>query len=330
MDEGAGPVRVQPQRTQRNQGTVGRQEPQPEPLTGARLADFVPRDGGLEREGSHPGADERGQRGATAQRGPHARGERAHVGALAAADADDEVRERDRLEPDRVHDDLARLALHLDPLPGELVEALAVTVERGVHGRHLLDAADERHERGLERGRVERGHRARLEHRAREILGLGGDAQADGGHVLLVEIHQVRRQLGRFPDQDGKDAGGGGIERAAVPDAWRPEHPAQVGHYLERRDARPLLDREDAGAVAVAHDAWPSRACLTAASNVAFADASGPGSVQPAAFSWPPPSNRCAMRLTGTSPLPRRLAFTRPSASARRSTATLTPAMERG
>ena len=51
MDEGAGPVRVRPHRTQRNQGTIGRQEPQPEPLTGACLADFVPRDGGLERKG---------------------------------------------------------------------------------------------------------------------------------------------------------------------------------------------------------------------------------------------------------------------------------------
>jgi hypothetical protein len=52
--------------------------------------------------------------------------------------------------------------------------------------------------------------------------------------------------------------------------------------------------------------------------------------VQPAAFSWPPPPKRPAMRFTGISPLPRRLTLTLPGASSRSTTATLTPPMERG
>src|SRR6185503_2796708 len=169
-----------------------------------------------------------------------------------------------------------------------------------------------------------------LEHRAREVLGLGDDAEAHGGHVLLVEVHQVGRELGGLADQDRQEAGGGRIEGAAVADARSAQDPAQVRHHLERRDAGALLDREDAGARPLAHEAAPSRAWRTAASRASRAAGSGPGSVQPAAFSCPPPPKRCAMRLTGTSPLPRRLALTFPSGSARSSTATRTPAIERG
>src|SRR5262245_38952937 len=330
VDEGAGTLRVEADRRQRAQRGVGWPEPRPEPVSRAGLAHLVPRGRFFQRIRSDAGAHERGERGATAESGAEVRGERAHVGALAAADPDHEVGQVERLETDAVDPHLARLPLDLHPLAGQLVEPLAAPPQRRVHGRDLADDADEGRQGVLDGGSVEGRDRPRLEHRGREILALGGDPQPHGSHVLLVEIDEIRSELGGLADQDREQPGGGGIERAAVADPGRAEDPAQVGHHLERRHARPLLDRENAGAMAIAHDVRPSRARLTAASMAVFAWSSGPGSVQPAAFWWPPPPNWWAIRFTGTSPFPRRLAFTRPPGSASSSTATFTPAMERG
>src|SRR4030095_5428595 len=135
-----------------------------------------------------------------------------------------------------------------------------------------------------------------------------------GGHVLLVEIDEIWRELRGLADEDREQARRGGIEGAAVTDAGGAKDPSQVGHHLERRHSRSLLDPQETGARARAHDVRSSSACLTAARRVLFAWASGPGSVQPAAFSWPPPPNWWATRFRGMLPLPRRVAFPRPRA----------------
>ena len=186
---------------------------------------------------------------------------------------------------DRVNGHLARLALHRPPLARQLVEALAVVVERRVHRRHLPDHADEGAERRLDGRGVERGHRGRLEHRPAQVLGLGHDAEPDGRHVLLVELDQVGRELGRLADQDRQHARGVGIERAAVTDLGGAQHAAEVRHHLERRHARPLVHRQDAGRPAAHAEALASSAAPTAASTAAVASSSVPRSVQPAAFS---------------------------------------------
>src|SRR5262249_48275094 len=136
-------------------------------------------------------------------------------------------------------------------------------------------------------------------------------------------------QLGRLADQDGQHAGGVRIERPAVTDLRRTQKPSEMGDDLKRRHAGALLDREDAGG-GPGHRGWDPRTSRTAASTVAVAAGSEARTVQPAAFWGPPPPNRPAMRLTGTSPLPRRLTFTTPGPSSRKSIATRTPSSDRG
>ena len=70
--------------------------------------------------------------------------EHAHVRSLAAHDAERRPGGRDLLDLDRVDHHLARLALDLDALPRQLVEAAALVVDGRVHRRHLLDPAHER------------------------------------------------------------------------------------------------------------------------------------------------------------------------------------------
>src|SRR5262245_10057178 len=170
----------------------------------------------------------------------------------------------------------------------------------------------------------------RLEDCPGQILRLGHQAEPDGRDVLLVEVDEVRGELRPLPDQDRQNAGRLGIERATVADLGRAQQAAQMCDHLERRDPGALVDGQDAGAGALAHDVPPSRASLTTASSAAVASSSVPRTVQPAALACPPPPKRWAMPFTATSPFPRRLALTTPSASSRRSRATFTLPIDRG
>src|ERR1700682_4054689 len=97
-------------------------------------------------------------------------------------------------------------------------------------------------------------------------------------------------------------------------------------HDLEGGDAGALVHRQHAGAPGLDHFSSHGRAApsdsRTTLSRAAEASAKLPEIVQPAAFSWPPPPKRWAMALTGTSPLPRRLALIFPGSSSLNSTAT--------
>ena len=132
-----------------------------------------------------------------------------------------------------MHRHLARPALDLHPLARQLVEPAPLVVQRRVHGRHLAEVADERVERLLDVRDAHRGHRPRLEHRSREVLGVGGDAEPHRGEVFLVKVDEVRGELGRLADQDGQHAGGRRVERAAVTDLRRTQDPAEVRHHLK-------------------------------------------------------------------------------------------------
>ncbi len=197
-----------------------------DPTEDSRASHRVPCHGVFQAVGAHAGTHERRQRTAGAERCAEISGERPHVETLAAADTEGEVRWCQGLESDRVHRHLARRALDLDPFTRELVEPAPFVVERRVHGRHLANAADESLERLLDDCGAHRGHRPRLEHRSREILGVGRDAEPHRGQVLLVEVHEVGGELGRLADQDGQDTGGGRIERAAVADLGGAQEPA--------------------------------------------------------------------------------------------------------
>src|SRR5262245_10010918 len=321
----------QPRLRHRLEGGVERQQIRPQRAAFARLPHQGPRRGVLQPVRTHPCPHELGKGAAAAESDAEIGSEGAHVEALAAADANHQVGRLQRLEIDGMHQYLAGRPLDLDARARQLVESATVAVEGGVHGRYLLDRAYEALEGRGHGGRVERRYGPGLQYGAREILGVRGHAEAHGGEVFLVEVHEIGRQLRRLADQDGQEAGGGRIEGAAVTDLGHAQDPAELRHHLERGDTFALVDGQDARAGVPSHVERPAAiASFTAARSTAVASSSVPESVHPAAFSWPPPPKRWAMAFTGTSPLARRLAFTRPGSSSRSRTATLTPPMERG
>ena len=99
-------------------------------------------------------------------------------------------------------DDFPRLAVDLDPLARQLVEAPPLVVDRRVHGRDLLDPTDERPARLLEVTSLESGDRDLREDAALGVVSVGREPEADRRDVLLVLVHEVRRELGRLADQD--------------------------------------------------------------------------------------------------------------------------------
>src|SRR5581483_1283871 len=103
-----------------------------------------PRVGEPERPGARP-AEVREVR-ASSERGPQVGGERSDVRAGAALHAEGRGRvltRLERLDLDPVDADAARLAVDLLALARELVQAATTDLDRGHHGRHLLDLADE-------------------------------------------------------------------------------------------------------------------------------------------------------------------------------------------
>src|SRR2546430_1857678 len=106
--------------------------------------DVGPGDRVGEVEGADTTPDEALDGAAVAERGPQVGGEHPHVSALAADDTEGGPRRGDLVDGDRMDDDFPRLAVDLDPLARQLVEAPPLVVDRRVHGRDLLDPTDER------------------------------------------------------------------------------------------------------------------------------------------------------------------------------------------
>ena len=118
-------------------------------------------------------------------------------------------------------------------------------VERRVHGRHLLDLTDEpRQHRAHVVGRQGR-HRPFPGHGAGRVEGVGGDAEPDGGQVLLVLALEIPGELGPLAQEDRQEPRRHGIERASVADLRDAEHAAKVRDDLERGDPRPLVGQQE-------------------------------------------------------------------------------------
>jgi len=126
-----------------HQRRVRRKELRPEEPPVTRLPHGLPWHRRLEAVRAHARALKRGERAPSPERRAEIGGERPHVEALAAADADHEVWQGHRLEGDGVDHDLARLPLDIEALAGQLVEPLARVMQRGVHRGHLTDEAHE-------------------------------------------------------------------------------------------------------------------------------------------------------------------------------------------
>src|SRR5207253_4005845 len=190
---------------------------------------------------------------------------------------------------------------------------------------------DERATRLLESGCgqiVDRGFR---QDASAHVVGVGRHAEAHRREIFLVLVDEIRRELGRLADEDREHPSGIRVEGPGVADPADAQTPAGDGDDVERGRAAPLVDDQDARARRLgAHErAAPSTARRTAASTTRVASGSGPGTVHPAALTWPPPPNWAAICRTSTSPLPRKLTLTVPPSSRSRQ-ATRTDATERG
>src|SRR5438445_232926 len=164
--------------------------------------DVGPGDRVGEVEGADTTPDEALDGAAVAERGPQVGGEHPHVSALAADDTEGGPRRGDLVDGDRMDDDFPRLAVDLDPLARQLVEAPPLVVDRRVHGRDLLDPTDERPARLLEVAPLESGDRDLRADATLGVVSVGREPEADRRDVLLVLVHEVRRELGRLADQD--------------------------------------------------------------------------------------------------------------------------------
>jgi hypothetical protein len=171
--------------------------------------------------------------GAGAERRAQVTGEGADVGALRAIDQE---RRRRRLPGEQfepVEDDRPRRPLDRLAAAGDLVEALAADLDRGVHRRNLRLWSEEAGQRGLDRGGIERGGVADGGHLALGVLGLRLDPERDPSDVGLGGPGQVLERLPGGADGDREDAGGGGVEGAGVADLALAEQAADAGDDVE-------------------------------------------------------------------------------------------------
>ena len=126
----------------------------------------------------------------------------------------------------------APAGLHLDglALARQLVEPLAAALDGGVHRRNLLDLPDElaKHRAQLI---LRDMHRARLDHAAGGVLGVGDRAQLHFGHVGLFLVDDVVKQPGRRADAQRQHARGLRIQGSAVPDGRAPRQPLAHEHH---------------------------------------------------------------------------------------------------
>ena len=221
-------------------------------LAGARLADLVPRDGVLERVRAHPRAHEPRERPPRSRaRRPDRRRACARRCPCRSATRTTKSGSATGLERDRVDDDLARLARHLDALARQLVEAPAVVVEGRVHRRHLPDRARRSGASAASIARrVERAAPARVSSTApAEVLRVGG--RRPGGRSPRTPC----------PDRPGTASAWSPRRSGSAARRWRRDRACRRGRSRGARSTRRrcattwnevtpgrLVDRQDAGA----------------------------------------------------------------------------------
>ena len=123
-----------------------------------------------------------------------------------------------QIEPVDLH--RARRQLHRLAAPRQVVGALALDLDCGEAGRHLLDPTDEARQQGGDLG-ARRAQRAGREHLALGVVGGARLAQAGGEAVVLAPFHDVRDGLGRLAQGQRQHAGRQRVEGAAVADLAR-------------------------------------------------------------------------------------------------------------
>ena len=117
-----------------------------------------------------------------------------------------------------VDTDLAGGAVDGFALPSQFVEGNPVLFDGGNHRRNLVEFTGEFREGSVDRRAIQRGDRSAFEDFSGGILGIGGFAEFQGALVLLVFRHEEVLDPGGFADDEHQEAGGDGVEGAAVAD----------------------------------------------------------------------------------------------------------------
>ena len=137
------------------------------------------------------------------------------------------------------------LTLHFPALAGQVVELLAVYLDGGVHGGNLENVAPEF---GQDSQQVFfcQMHFALGNGLAGDVLGVGGQSEADGGLVDLLRVLEKFHAPGGTAHKDRQNAGGHGVQGAAVADAAGVEDPPQAGDHVVAGPLLGLVDDDDA------------------------------------------------------------------------------------
>ena len=110
--------------------------------------------------------------------------ERAHIGALRAADAKRVVAACAAHQLQLENRNLPGLPFNLDASARQFIQLLPANLDGGIHGRHLLDVS----RAFLKRGKhilARRGNRVRFQNLARDVLGVRDRAEPDSGDVFF-------------------------------------------------------------------------------------------------------------------------------------------------
>ncbi|MNM98422.1 hypothetical protein D3C81_1109530 [compost metagenome] len=210
-----------------------------------RLQQRVQADGLLQAERPGLGAAQFGDVRSAAQRLAEILDQSANVGALAAGYRQIGKRRLETGQLKTFNSNRTRLALHYLAGTRQLVQRLAIALERRVHRRYLLDWPPKARQQRLQLFPTN-GHFTLLEHLTLGIAGGGGDAQVHDRGIAFLGIQQVLGELGRLAEAQRQHAGRQRIEAAGMPGLLGIEQPA---HLLQRgvgTEAVRLVEDQDA------------------------------------------------------------------------------------
>src|SRR5690625_713908 len=181
-----GEMRQRPvRRNQKSAGSVFRKGLKP-----------IQRDGRCQLERLTGGSAQRGQMGTTTQGPANIHGQAANIRSLGAVHGQLKLFFTEAGQRQRMNGDGARLALNRFSLAGQLIEPLALVLERRVHGGYLLNGPAESVQHRLDFFGAEARHRPRFQHRSLGITAVGGNPQTNSGLVALVGLQQIPGHLG--------------------------------------------------------------------------------------------------------------------------------------
>ena len=217
-----------------------------EDVLGGGFLEFLECEGAVDGEVAAAGAAESGHVAEGAETFADVVAVGADVEALTADDAEVDVREGDVFDLVVEDGDEAGFAFDDHAFAGEFVERDPVFFDSADHGWHLIEVAAVVGEGVGDLGGGEFGDGAGFDGIAFRVLSGSGHAEAEGALVFLFFGHEEVLDAGGFADDEDEEAGGHGVERAAVADFPGVETAACDGDDIVGGHVLTFVDEEDA------------------------------------------------------------------------------------